>query len=97
MSLPSAVEAMLGQQRPGRVIGGNGELYGDGRLRRAVTNHAAFGAHAERHAERVEQDRFAGSGLAGEDAESGMEGELEALDQDEIPDRQAEQHVTAMK
>ena len=44
-------------------------------------------------AERVEQDRLAGAGLAGQHREAGIELDVERFDDDEIADRQRAQHV----
>jgi len=65
------------------------------RYRRLLSPHAhqpALGALAERQAERIEQDGFAGTGLAGQHAETRAEGKVETVDQNDIADGQAEQH-----
>ena len=54
---------------------------------------AGVGPRAERQAERVEQDRLAGAGLAGEHAEARLELELEPLDQHDIVDGELPQHA----
>jgi hypothetical protein len=64
----------------------------DHRLRLAAPDEAAVGARAQRQAERVEKDRLAGAGLAGENAEAGAEFEVEALDQDDVADGEAGEH-----
>ncbi len=89
------VEPMFGEEGPDGVIRGQGEFGRDHRLRRAAPHQPALGPHAESEAKRVEQDRLAGAGLAGEDAQPGAEGELQPFDQHEIPYRQAEQHRAA--
>ncbi len=71
------------------------ELRGHHRLLGAVAHEAALGAHAQRQAQRVEQDRLAGAGLAGEHAEPGMEGEVEPVDQHDVANGEAEQHRRA--
>ena len=54
---------------------------------------ARLEADAEQEAERVEQDRLARAGLAGERREAGLELELEGAHDDEIADRQQPQHL----
>ena len=44
---------------------------------------------------RVEKDGFARAGLAGQDIETGAEVEIEALDQDDVADREGTQHWLA--
>ena len=71
------------------MVGGELEGDADRRLRLAGAHQAAVGARAEREAERVEQDRLAGAGLAGQHAEARPEFEVERLDQDDVADREA--------
>ncbi len=54
---------------------------------------ALLEAVAEQQRERVEQDRLAGAGLAGEDGEAAVELEVERLDDDEVADRDQPQHA----
>ena len=60
-----------------------------------AADQPGVGARAERQAERVEQDRFAGAGLAGEHAEARLELELEPLDEHDIVDGELPQHATS--
>ena len=46
----------------------------------------------QRQAQRVEQDRFAGAGLAREHAQAGPERQVEPVDQHQIANGKAEQH-----
>ena len=50
------------------------------------------GAIAERQPERVEQDRLARAGLAGQHAKAGLELELEPVDQHDVADGELPQH-----
>ena len=68
------------------------ERRGDRGLRGTLADQRAVGAAAEREADRIEQDRLAGAGLAGQHAEPAGELEVEPLDQDEVADREAGQH-----
>src|SRR5204862_3030266 len=63
------VEPLLGEDRMSSVALGQVERGGDRRLRRAAAYRARIGPGAEREAERVDQDRLAGAGLAGQRAE----------------------------
>ena len=76
----------------GRVIQGTVE---DGRhlaLVLAVANEAAVAAAAEGQGEGVEQDGFASAGLTREDTQPLMEVKLKPVDEDDIADRQLDQH-----
>src|SRR5687767_476401 len=77
------------------MTGGQVEADGDDSLGLAAPDQAAVGAGAERETERVEQDRLAGSGLAGEDSEAGAEFEIEALDQHDVADGEIGEHGLA--
>jgi len=63
------------------------------RALRAFAHHAGLGALAQDQGKGIEQDRLAGAGLAGEHGKSGMEVQVEAIDQDEVSEGQGEQHV----
>jgi len=70
---------------------------------RELGRHRCFfrpGAHepslrpaAERQAQRVQQDRLAGAGLAGQHAQPRVKGERQPIDQHDIADSQTEQHA----
>ena len=55
-------------------------------------HEARIGPLSERQAERIEQDRFAGPGLAGQHAQTRAERQGQAVDQNDVADRQSEQH-----
>ncbi len=88
-------DPVLGNKLPDRMIRHWGEFGRNDCLLRAAAHETALCAHAEGEAERIEQDRLACAGFAGEDAQSGLEGEIEPFDQHEVPNRQAEQHKAA--
>jgi hypothetical protein len=52
-----------------------------------------FEAIAEQETERIQQDRFARAGLAGQHREATFELELEGFDDDEIADGEKTKHV----
>ena len=62
-------------------------------LLRAVAHQRGVAARAERQRQRVEQDGFAGAGLAGQHGKAGREVDVQPLDQDDIADRQMRQHA----
>jgi len=55
-------------------------------------HHGRVAAATERQPQRIEQNRLAGAGLAGQRTEAGAEFELESVDDDEVTDGQAAQH-----
>ncbi len=63
----------------------------DGRIL-AAADQPGVGARAERQPERIEQDRLAGAGLAGEHAQPGVELELELVDEHDVADGELPQH-----
>ena len=85
--------AVLGEQR--RAPAPSAALEkgrADRGLGRARPDQRPIGAGAERQAEGVEQDRLAGAGLAGQHAKAARELQVEPLDQDDVADREADQH-----
>jgi hypothetical protein len=87
-----ALEAAFGEEGKSGVPGRKLEGDPDHRLGLTAADEAAVGAGAERESERVEKDRLAGPGLAGQNAEARPEFEVEALDQDDVADGEAGQH-----
>ena len=80
------VDTLLPEQRQGRVIRRQGEARGDARLFRAIAYQALLGAGAQRQAEAVEQDGFAGAGLPRQHRQPSAEGEVQTLDQHHVAD-----------
>ena len=58
----------------------------------AVAHQARVAAAAERERERIEQDRLAGAGLAGQHRQAGRIVDVEPFDQDDVADREAGEH-----
>ena len=52
----------------------------------ALAHQRRLAARAERQRERIEQDRFAGAGLAGQRGEAGAEIDIQPVDQDDVAD-----------
>ena len=57
----------------------------------SVTREIA--ASAERQRKRIQQDRFAGAGFAGQHGKAFGEVDVEPLDQDDVTDRKPGQHL----
>ena len=66
------VERLLGQHGAGRMVPGQVERGRHRGLVGAPPHRSRFGAGAQRQAERIDQDRLAGAGLAGERAQSAL-------------------------
>ena len=60
----------------------------------ALAHQRRVAAGAERQREGVEQDRFAGAGLAGQRGKAGAEIDIQPIDQDDVADGKASQHRT---
>ncbi len=75
-----------------RMVARHREFGADLRLLGAVAHQPAFGAHAQRQAQGIEQYRLAGAGLAGEHAQPRPERQIELVDQHHVADGKAEQH-----
>ena len=75
-----------------RLDAGQVEFGGDFGSRLANPHHIAVGPRPERQRQRVNHDRFAGTGLAGERGEARLEVQFQAIDDDKIADGQAAQH-----
>ena len=75
---------------------GHGEHRLDGGGLGVGANHIGLRARTAHQENRVDQDGFAGAGLAGEDVEAGGEGDGDVLDHREVPDPQLAQHPVTM-
>ncbi len=87
------VEAVVGEDRRGRMPPGDVEHRGDLALLHAVADEAGVAAAAERQRKGIEQDRFARAGFPGQHREATGELDIEPLDQDDVTDRQTRQHA----
>jgi hypothetical protein len=74
------------------MVGVDGELGADAGLPGAGAEQQPVGAAAERKAEGIEQDRLAGAGLAGQHGQAGADLQVQAVDEDDVADRQVQQH-----
>src|SRR4051812_28632044 len=91
-SFALAVEPGLAQDRMRRVVAPDREFRRYRGLLSPRAHQPALRPLAERQAERIEQDRFAGAGLAGQHAEAGTQREVKAIDQYNVANIEAEQH-----
>ena len=78
---------------PARDGGTGPELGRDIGPRRALAHHIGVAALTQGQQQRVDQDRLAGAGLAGQDGEARCELEFEFVDDHEVADRERDQHA----
>ena len=86
-SMPSSASKAMG-----RMTGGKLDLRRDRRRCLSAAHQPGVGARSQRQPERVEQDRFARAGFAGEHAKAGFEVEGERVDQHHVADDELPQH-----
>ncbi len=88
--------ALIGRKlvcfQPGGGLLGHREIGRDVGLGRALAHHAGVAAPAQRQGQRVDQNRLAGAGLAGEDGKARRKFQFYRIDYDEIADGQGAQH-----
>src|SRR5207248_447219 len=58
-----------------------------------MANQGGIPARAERQRKCIQEDRFAGTGFAGEHRKAGGEIDFQPLDQHDVPDRKPAQHA----
>ena len=87
------IDVALRRDAPGGMVWSEIEHGRDLALLLAVAHEAPVAAAAQRQRESVEQDRFPRAGLAGEHAQAVPEGELEPVDQDDVADRELDEHA----
>src|ERR1700688_705051 len=58
----------------------------------ALAHQGGLAARAERQREGIEQDRFAGAGLAGQRGKAGAEIDIQPVDQNDVANGKARQH-----
>lgn len=89
----TVVEAIGLEDRECRMGLGDIEAGGDLAVLGAVADQRGIAAAAERQREGIEQNRFAGAGLAGQHRKATGKLDVEPLDQHDIADRQAGKHA----
>ena len=80
------------QQGAGRMVGRNVKRGGDLALLGAGAHEAGVAARTKGQREGVKQDRLACASLAGEHRQAGGKIDIEAIDQDDVADREPGQH-----
>ena len=86
------LDAVLGEQLECRVIGRRLEDRRDLAALRAGAHQRRVAARAKRQRQRIEQDGFAGAGLAGQHRQPRAELDAEPVDQDDVLDGEAREH-----
>ena len=81
-------DILRGGDAAGRMLGRKVENRGHLTLRLACAHERPVASAAERQGESIKQDRFAGAGLAGQHGEASPKGEIEAIDQNDVADRE---------
>src|SRR5204862_6628964 len=79
---------------PRRGVRRRVEFGGDLATRRALAHHAGVAAAAERELQRIDEDRLAGTGFAGEHREAVGPLDLERTDDDEIAKGESSEHFS---
>ena len=71
-----------------------GDVEGGGHLALlgALAHQRRVAARAERQRKGIEQDRFAGAGLAGQRGKAGAEIDIQPIDQNDVADGKAGEH-----
>ncbi len=92
--VPRAVEPGPGQQRARRMVAPDDKFGDDRRLAGPGAHQARLGPPTQGQPERIEQDRLAGPGLAGQDGQSRSKRQIEPVDQDHVAYGEAKQHPT---
>ena len=87
-----AAEIVVGEYAARRMCLGDVEDGGHLPLLGALAHQRRIAARAERKREGIEQDRFAGAGLAGQHGKAGAEIDVQPIDQDDVADGKAGQH-----
>ena len=87
-----AAKIVVGEHAARRMLLGDFERGGHLTLFGAFTHQGRVAARAERQRKRVEQDRFAGAGLAGQRGKAGAEIDVQAIDQNDVADGKASEH-----
>ncbi len=85
-------DVVRGEDGAGRMVGRHVERGRDLALLGPLADEAGIAAPAERQRKGIEQDRFAGAGLPGEHRKPRRKVDVEAVDQDDVSDREPGQH-----
>ena len=86
------LDAAVGEKAAGGMVGAEVEDGGDVALLGAVADERAVAAATKGEGKRIEEDRLAGAGLAGEHGQAAGEIDVEAIDEDDVTDREGDEH-----
>ena len=86
------VQAVFAEPVAGRMVARHFEGRGHRGLGRARAHQAGVRTLPQSQAEGVQQDRLSGPGFAGQDAQSVFKHQVQAVDQNDVPNRQTVQH-----
>ncbi len=89
------IEAVFAQKFARRMVLGNVEDRDDIALPRAAADKRGIATRAERKRQRIEEDRLAGTRLAGQHRKAGRKIDVEPFDQYDIADRQVGEHLAS--
>ena len=90
-------DAGLGEERPGRMAARDVEDRRNVALPGSMTDQRAVAAAAQRQRESVEEDRFAGPGLAGKHRQAASEIDGKPVDENDVANCQGDEHVPARR
>ena len=85
-------QVVVRQQAARRMVLADVEGGGHLALLGALAHQRGIAARAQRQRKGIEQDRFAGAGLAGQRGKPGAEIDVQAIDQNDVADREAGEH-----
>ena len=85
-------QIVVGEHAARRMVLGEVECGDHLALFGALAHQRGIATRAERQRKSIEQDRFAGAGLAGERGKAGAEIDIQPIDQDDVADGEARQH-----
>ncbi len=86
------LDSLVLQDRQRRMLVGQRKFGCDGGLGGTLPDQPGFGTSAQGQSQCVEQDGLAGPGLAGQDGEASIEGQIQLLDQHHILNGECDQH-----
>ena len=90
------LKAVVAEDRRGRMPLGDIEYRGDLPLLHAVPDQAGVAAATQRQRESIEQNGFAGAGLAGQNRKAPGKLDIEPFDQDDVTDRKTGEHAKSI-
>ena len=87
-----AGELVPGHEPAHRVIGLDREASADAALLDIAAHQPALAARAQRESQRIQENRLAGAGFAGEHVQAGPQFEHHLIDEDDVLDDERRKH-----